>query len=116
MKFYEVQKHLTVSNHAYLGYAFIVNKAAWDGLPPDLQEVLQTSIEEARDYQRSLNAKLDDELKAGMADYGLEIIELDAASIAAFVEASKPVHEGYVEVIGEDMLKATYDTTAAFVN
>ena len=116
MKFYEVQKHLTVSNHAYLGYAFIVNKAAWDGLPPDLQEVLQTSIEEARDYQRSLNAKLDEELQAGMAEHGLEIIELDAESIAAFVEASKPVHEGYVEVIGEDMLKATYDTTAAFVN
>ncbi len=115
MKFYEVQKHLTVSNHAYLGYAFIVNKAAWEELPEDLQAALQSSIEEARDYQRKLNADLDAELKGGMADYGLEIVELDAEGIAAFIEASKPVHEGYVDVIGKDMLEATYATTAPFV-
>ena len=29
----EVQKHLTVTNHGYLGYAVIVNKRFWEGLP-----------------------------------------------------------------------------------
>ena len=32
-KMYEVQKYLTLSNHGYLGYAVIVNKKFWDGLP-----------------------------------------------------------------------------------
>ena len=32
---HEVQKHITVSNHGYLGYAVIVNKKFWDGLPAD---------------------------------------------------------------------------------
>jgi C4-dicarboxylate-binding protein DctP len=30
---HEVQKHVTVSNHGYLGYAVIVNRKFWDGLP-----------------------------------------------------------------------------------
>ena len=33
-KFYEVQKYLTVSDHGYVGYAVVVNKKFWDGLPP----------------------------------------------------------------------------------
>ena len=43
-KMHEVQKHATISNHGYLGYALIVNKAFWDGLPEDVRgkyEVLQ---------------------------------------------------------------------------
>ena len=36
-KMHEVQKHLTVSNHGYLGYAVIVNKKFWDGLPAEVQ-------------------------------------------------------------------------------
>ncbi len=34
-KMHEVQKHATLSNHGYLGYAVIVNKKFWDGLPAD---------------------------------------------------------------------------------
>ena len=36
-KMHEVQKYVTVSNHGYLGYAVIVNKKFWDGLPADIR-------------------------------------------------------------------------------
>lgn len=39
-KMHEVQKHMTISNHGYLGYAVIVNKAFWDGLPADVRTAL----------------------------------------------------------------------------
>ena len=32
-KMHEVQKYLALTNHGYLGYAVIVNKKFWDGLP-----------------------------------------------------------------------------------
>src|SRR5471030_2305917 len=38
-KVYEVQKHITVSNHCHIAYAVIVNKKFWDGLPPDLRAI-----------------------------------------------------------------------------
>ena len=33
-KMHEVQKHVAMTNHGYLGYAVITNKKFWDGLPP----------------------------------------------------------------------------------
>ncbi|HEX2519975.1 MAG TPA: DctP family TRAP transporter solute-binding subunit, partial [Castellaniella sp.] len=32
----DVQPYLTVSNHGYPGYAVIVNRKYWEGLPPDI--------------------------------------------------------------------------------
>ena len=40
-KMHEVQKYVTVSNHGYLGYAVIVNKKFWDGLPADIRAALE---------------------------------------------------------------------------
>src|SRR5476651_1147156 len=34
-KMHEVQKYLTLSDHGYIGYAVVVNKKFWDGLPAD---------------------------------------------------------------------------------
>ncbi len=36
-KMHEVQKYVTLSDHGYLGYAVIVNKKFWDGLPADVR-------------------------------------------------------------------------------
>jgi C4-dicarboxylate-binding protein DctP len=36
-KMHEVQKHMTLSEHGYLGYAVITNKKFWDGLPADVR-------------------------------------------------------------------------------
>ena len=46
-KMYEVQKYLTVSDHGYVGYAVIVNKKFWDGLPPDIRATLEGAMQEA---------------------------------------------------------------------
>ena len=116
MKFFEVQDYLTVSNHAYLGYAFIINKAKWDSLPEDLQTSVQEAIQEARDYQRELNADLDEELKTKMMDEGLTVTELTDEQVAAFAGASKAVHEGYVDEIGKELLTRTYEMTADSMN
>ena len=53
-KMHEVQKHLTVSNHGYLGYAVIVNKKWWDGLPADIRAALQKSMAEATTYEKAI--------------------------------------------------------------
>ena len=36
-KMHEVQKYITVTNHGYIGYAVIVNKKFWDGIPADIR-------------------------------------------------------------------------------
>ena len=56
-KFYEVQKDITVSYHAHLQYAVIVNAKFWNGLPADLRGQLQKAMDEATDYTNSIAQK-----------------------------------------------------------
>ena len=53
-KFYEVQKDITVSNHAHLQYAVIVNSKFWNGLPADIRGQLTKAMDEATDYTNSI--------------------------------------------------------------
>jgi C4-dicarboxylate-binding protein DctP len=108
-KFYEVQKYLTVSNHGYLGYAVLVNKKFWEGLPPDIRTLLTTAMEEA--------SKLNDEIAARDNQKGLEAIvksgktqvyTLTAEERAAWKRQMLPVHKQVEERIGKDLIQAVY--------
>jgi len=56
-KFYEVQKDITVSYHAHLQYAVIVNSKFWNGLPADIRGQLDKAMAEATDYTNSIASK-----------------------------------------------------------
>jgi C4-dicarboxylate-binding protein DctP len=56
-KFHEVQKHITISNHAHLQYAVIVNSKFWNGLPADVRGQLDKAMAEATDYTNSIAQK-----------------------------------------------------------
>ena len=49
-KMHEVQKHVTLTNHGYLGYAVIVNKKFWDGLPPTSAPRSRGAMKDATKY------------------------------------------------------------------
>jgi C4-dicarboxylate-binding protein DctP len=49
-----VQKDITVSNHAHLQYAVIVNSKFWNGLPADIRAELTKAMDEATDYTNSI--------------------------------------------------------------
>ena len=53
-KMHEVQKHLTVTNHGYIGYAVIVNKKFWDKLPADIRAQLEGAMKQATTYANQI--------------------------------------------------------------
>src|SRR5262249_28455829 len=53
-KFHEVQKHITVSYHAHLQYAVIVNSKFWGSLPADVRTQVEKAMNEATDYTNSI--------------------------------------------------------------
>lgn len=57
-KYYEVQDYLTIAEHGYLAYMFTVNKDWFDGLSPELQEVVIHAEKEARQLQREKAAPI----------------------------------------------------------
>src|SRR5258707_7896047 len=49
-RFYEVQKHLTISHHSRLTYAFVTNKTFWNSLPDDVRAQLDRAVKESTDF------------------------------------------------------------------
>jgi TRAP-type transport system periplasmic protein len=92
-KFYEVQKHLAVTNHQYNPQSIIFSKKVWDTLTPADQKIIQDAAKETSTYQRQVNRSksaddLDELKKAGMA-----ATEFSAAEQAKLRDKFKPVIE-----------------------
>ena len=49
-KMNEVQKNITITDHGYIGYAVVVNKKFWDGLPADIRGQLTQAIADATKF------------------------------------------------------------------
>jgi tripartite ATP-independent transporter DctP family solute receptor len=104
MKFYEVQDFLTISNHAYLGYGVLINQKFWDGLPKDLADVFQKTMEEVRNWQREESKKLDQQLIEKMQKAGIKVNSLSPEGVKEFIRASAPVYKKYETIVGKDLL------------
>jgi C4-dicarboxylate-binding protein DctP len=112
-KMHEVQKHATISNHGYLGYAVIVNKKFWDELPADVRGQLDQAMAEATDYANSIALEENNKAIEAMKAAGTtEFHELTAEERAAWAEALKPVYDQVAERVGADLV-ATIQKTAA---
>src|SRR3954468_24881339 len=69
-KFHEVQRHITMSYHAHLQYAVIVNSKFWNGLPADIRTQLDKAMAEASDYTNSIAQKENDDALAEIKKSG----------------------------------------------
>lgn len=103
MRFYEVQKYMTLTGHAYHTYAAVMNKAAWESLPPDLQKVMSDAFDHARDYSRQLTNE-DEARILGEIKGQIEIRELTPEGRAAFIEASRPIYKEFETRITPELL------------
>lgn len=112
-KMHEVQKHLTVSNHGYLGYAVIVNKKFWDGLPADVRGQLEQAMRDATTFEKAI-AQRDNDLaleairKAGKTT----IYNLTPQEQAAWRTALQPVQRQMESRIGKDLIGSITRETA----
>ena len=112
-KMHEVQKHLTLSDHGYLGYAVIVNKKFWDDLPADLRVILDKAMQETTIFERKIAQEENDEALAKVKAAGTtQIYVLPYRDRVVWQQALLPVHKEFEEKIGRDLIQAAYLTAA----
>lgn len=99
MKFYEVQKYITLTNHAWLGYAVMVNKDFYKSLPAKYQKLLTEAAKESNAIEVGLINKQNAEYLATIKNYGTQVIELTPAQFAQFKSAVAPVYDWFVKNI-----------------
>ena len=104
-KFYEVQKHLTMSRHAYTAMPMVMAKAKFDSLSPELQKVLAESSQAAGRYQRELNAKDEAKIITDLRSKGMTVLEtFDAEPFRKIVVGE--TRKSFVEKNGAALLTA----------
>lgn len=108
MKFYEVQSHLTISNHAYLGYAFLFSKQWLNAQSEEHQQILIDAAQEMTAFQRAETARREGKYLQTIEGSGTEIVRWTPEERAAFREATRPVHEQFADDIGQDLLDTFY--------
>jgi TRAP-type transport system periplasmic protein len=87
-KFFEQAKYLTLTGHWFLPKAVRVNAAWLDSLPPDLQDLVRSSAQEAFAEQRRVNRALADQTLEALKASGVVVSSLPAGELAAMETAT----------------------------
>ncbi len=114
-KIYEVQKHLSLSNHGHLAYAVIVNKKFWDALPVDIRSTLEVAMRDATTYANAI-ASIENKtaLEKIKASGKTTVYTPSPAEITEWKTALMPVHKEMESRVGKDTVTAAYKA-AGFV-
>jgi C4-dicarboxylate-binding protein DctP len=104
-KFHEVQKHITVSYHAHLQYAVIVNSKFWGGLPADVRAQLTKAMDEATDYTNSIAKKENEDALEVIKKSGKTTLHyLTPEQKAAWQKAMQPTYKWAKGRVGQEVL------------
>ena len=101
-KFYEVQKHLTLSRHAYSALAVLVSKPVWDSLSPADRKVFEQANAEATTYQRELSRAASKQMVEELRKKGMQVAELSRDELPMIRLTTRKVIDKYAKEFGED--------------
>ena len=111
-KMHEVQKYVTISRHGYLGYAVLVNKKFWMGLPADIRAALESSMKDATKFANDIAQKDNDDALAAVKKSGKsQIITLTPQERAAWKKAMDKSHKDNMGRIGAAIVNEVYKVT-----
>lgn len=104
-KMYEVQKFLSVTNHAYTPMLILYSKQLWDRLSGDEQKALNECTAVGQKEQRAVSRALSDKSLATLKARGMQVTELAPAEQARLRQAVMPVYEKHKETIGAETVQ-----------
>ena len=107
-KFYEVQKHLSLTRHVYNPLIVLISRKAWDQLSADEREVLTSAAAESRADQRKVSREMEAKAIEDVKKKGVTVTDISPQERARMRDRVKPVTEKYVKEIGEDIVKTFY--------
>jgi TRAP-type C4-dicarboxylate transport system substrate-binding protein len=104
-KYFEVQKYLTNTGHVYNASPFLVSKKFWDTLSDKEKEIVKKAANEARDYQRQLSDKEDQDGIALLKSKGMKITDLNPGEKEKAVQLLQPIYKEVSKIIGGDLVE-----------
>ncbi len=115
-KLYEVQDHLSITEHGYQFYMIVSNLSWFNSLSSELQKILLEAEEEARIFARDLTQEMANKRLEEFAELGLEIHKLSDADREKFVKLSMPLHKEFSNTENKKKILEKVYTELGFKN
>ncbi len=106
-KIYEVQQYISLTGHFYSPAVVMINKDKFEGLSPEMKEVLINAEKDARVLQREYCIQMDKDLVEILEEEGVVITEVDKTE---WENAVAPVYKQFEDEIPADLIKALQDS------
>ncbi|HEV7434440.1 MAG TPA: TRAP transporter substrate-binding protein DctP, partial [Pseudorhizobium sp.] len=103
-KFYEVQKYVTETNHAYTPFLFLFSKPIFDSYTAEEQAALRECAVVGRDEERKVIQDLNKKSLEKIKEAGLEVNVLSEEEQQRIREKSMVVYEKHKNEIGADVV------------
>jgi len=107
-KFYEVQKYLTLTKHAYSPLPFIMSKKTWDGLSPQEHAAVQECAIKGRDEERRINRESAATSLANLKSKGMSVNEISPAELQRIRDRTKVVYDTHAKEIGDEAMTLVF--------
>ena len=104
MKFYEVQKYLSLTRHSYAPLMMLFSKKIWDGLSPQEQQALSACAVEGRDVQRQVARQKSTAALDGLKAKGMTVNDITPAEMTRIREKTKVVWDRQAKTIGDEAM------------
>jgi tripartite ATP-independent transporter DctP family solute receptor len=97
-KFYEVQKYITLTNHLYAPYVWVMSDTFYQRLPEDLKSVIDNAAQEALLAGRGLSRLIDSTEKGlPVLQQRMEVYTPTAAQMREFRNLTIPSAKAFIE-------------------
>lgn len=107
-KLYEVQKYLSITNHLYAPFVFLVSKKYWDQLSDEEKKIIQDAVAESTKFQRETNRSMAKKTLENLKSKGMQVNEMPAEEVAKMQEVTKPLIDKFSKDVGEDLVKELF--------
>lgn len=99
-KFYEICKHLVITNHDYSVMTVLMNEQKWNSLTAEQQKIILEAAIEAGEYENQILAEKESEYLEKMKAAGVTVYEPD---LEPFLEKVRPVLPEITSAWGEGL-------------
>ena len=111
-RMYDVQKHMTLTEHGYLAYVVIANKRFWDNLPAAVRLQLEQAMRETSAFANRIAQEDNDNALVKIRETGkTQIHTPTAAERAELKKVLLKTHREMAPRIGKDLIEAIYRET-----
>ena len=107
-KFYEVQKYLTLTKHAYSPLVVLLSKKTWDAMAAPEQAVLKECAAVGRDEERRVNREQAVSSVTNLKAKGMLVNEISPAEMQRIRDRTKSVYEQHGKAIGDEAMTLVF--------